>query len=279
MKFRGASSHAQCSECVKHKSLIADLAHHLCARRVQQDHYYRHLQGQFKDRVIYWRMRGLARARGLDIVFIQDGMDQSKFMVPRSSLLRAKVFESFNRPRLHVVGVIAHGRHVAFYVSEADLAKDSNTSCEILAHSLNELAKAGVDLASCNVTLQADNTSREIKNGILMRFVSSLVSDRVIGSGRLSFLRTGHSHEDVDQLFGRVASWVKLHVRSALTSADFVSALKEFCEHLDRPYEPKRMVVKLDQTRDWLLAQCQVPHLFFVVVSHRKFSVPKFVWL
>lgn len=250
MKFRGASSHAQCSECVKHKSLIADLAHHLCARRVQQDHYYRHLQGQFKDRVIYWRMRGLARARGLDIVFIQDGMDQSKFMVPRSSLLRAKVFESFNRPRLHVVGVIAHGRHVAFYVSEADLAKDSNTSCEILAHFLNELAKAGVDLASCNVTLQADNTSREIKNGILMRFVSSLVSDRVIGSGRLSFLRTGHSHEDVDQLFGRVASWVKLHVRSALTSTDFVSALKEFCEHLDRPYEPKRMVVKLDQTRD-----------------------------
>lgn len=253
MKFRSTSSHAQCNECVKHKALIAGLAHHLKARRIQQEMLYMHLQSQFRDRACYWRMRGLARARGLEILFIQDGMDQSKFMVPRGSLLRAKAFESMMRPRLHVAAVIAHGRHVAFYLSEADLAKDSNTSCEILAHSLQQLAVAGVDLSACRVTLQADNTSREVKNGHCMRYLSSLVSDGVIASGKLSFLRSGHSHEDVDQLFGRVACWIKSKLRSAQTSDDFVQCLKEFCQQLDRPYEPKRFVVKLDRTRDWCL--------------------------
>lgn len=265
MKFRSESSHAQCSECVKHKTLIAGLAHHLKARRVQQDLLYQHLHSQFRDRVCYWRQRGLARARALEIVLIQDGMDQGKFQVPRSHLMRAKAFESFNRPKLHVVGVIAHGRHIAFYVSEPDLAKDSNTSCEILARSLHELAQSGVDLSACRVTLQADNTSREIKNGILMRYMAALVSDSVIGSGRLSFLRTGHSHEDIDQLFGRVASWVKVKVRAALTSQDFVLGLKEFCQQLDRPHEPKRLVIKLDRTRDWLL----VSIIGWVLVSIR----------
>jgi intracellular sulfur oxidation DsrE/DsrF family protein len=189
----------------------------------------------------------------LEIVLIQDGMDQSKFQAPRSSLVRAKVFESFNRPRLHVAGVICHGRHVALYLSEPDVAKDSNTSCEILAHTLHELAQQGVDLSACKVTLQADNTSREVKDGILMRFVAALVSDQIISAGRLSFLRSGHSHEDIDQLFGSVSSYFKNHVRTALTSHDFVVALQEFCRQLDRPHEPRRFVVKLDRTRDWHL--------------------------
>ena len=253
MKFRGVSSHAQCTECVKHKAMIAGLAHHLRARRVQQQMLYDHLHSQCRDRVIYWHSRGQARARGLEIVLIQDGMDQSKFQAPRSSLVRAKVFESFNKPRLHMAGVICHGRHVALYLSEPDVAKDSNTSCEILAHTLHELAEQGVDLSACKVTLQADNTSREVKNGILMRFVAALVSDQIISAGRLSFLRSGHSHEDIDQLFGSVSSYFKNHVRTALTSHDFVIALQEFCRQLNRPHEPRRFVVKLDRTRDWHL--------------------------
>ena len=253
MKFRSLSSHAQCTECVKHKAMIAGLSHHLRARRVQQQMLYDHLQSQFRDRVCYWHSRGQARARGLEIVLIQDGMDQSKFQAPRSPLCRAKVFESFNRVRLHVCGLLCHGRHVALYVSEPDVAKDSNTSCEILAHTLKELAASGVDLSACRVTLQADNTSREVKNGILMRMMAGLVSDALISEGRLSFLRSGHSHEDIDQLFGSVSSYFKNHVKTALTSQDFVSALTAFCQQLERPHEPKRFVVKLDRTRDWIL--------------------------
>ena len=101
------------------------------------------------DRCCYWRARGVARSRGLEIVLIQDGMDQSKFTVPRSALMRAKLFESMNRPRLHLAAVICHGRFVAIYLSESDVAKDSNTSCEIFAHVLHELSRSGVDLSAC----------------------------------------------------------------------------------------------------------------------------------
>lgn len=44
---------------------------------------------------------------------------------------------------------------MALYLSEPDVAKDSNTSCEILAHTLHDLAQQGVDLSACKVTLQA----------------------------------------------------------------------------------------------------------------------------
>lgn len=113
MKFRSASSHAQCTECIKHKSMIAGLSHHLRARRVQQQMLYDHLQSQFRDRVCYWHLRGKSRARGLEICLIQDGMDQAKFQVPRHPMIRAKSLESFNRPKLHVAATICHGRHVA----------------------------------------------------------------------------------------------------------------------------------------------------------------------
>lgn len=80
------------------------------------------------------------------------------------------------------------------------------------------------------LTLQADNTCREVKNGIVMRLMAALVSDGVILSDRMSFLRSGHSHEDVDQLFGSASTWMKNRVRSALASEDFLIALSSFRE-------------------------------------------------
>lgn len=51
----------------------------------------------------YWQARGRSQLRGgAEIVFIQDGMDQAKFPVPRSGLLRAKRFDSMQRLKLHV---------------------------------------------------------------------------------------------------------------------------------------------------------------------------------
>ena len=140
---------AQCTECVKHKAMIAMLAH-LRARRVQQQMLYAHLQSQFRDRVVYWHSPGRAPCAGLGNCFDPRWKwTKASFQAPRSSIVRAKAFESFNRPRLHVAGVICHGRHVALYLSKPDVAKDSNTSCEILAHTLHELAEQGVDLSAC----------------------------------------------------------------------------------------------------------------------------------
>ena len=76
----------------------------------------------------------------------------------------------------------------------------------------------------------------------------------VIAGARMRHLRTGHSHEDVDQLFGVLAAYIARHGRSA-------NSPKEFCQHiqmwlatkLDRPHEPLRKCVLMDQCRDWIL--------------------------
>lgn len=263
MRFRKGSSHAVCSECIKHKMIIQGLGHHLLARKMQMSLLYSHLAGQFQDRCRYWKKRGLARARGLDIVIISDGMDQGKFSLPRHPTMKAKQFDSWNRPRLHVAAAIAHGWCLNFYVSEGNLCKDSNTSIEILASTLTDLKRAGCDLANARVTFQADNTCREVKNGFVMRWASTLVSDHLVKETCLSFLRTGHSHEDVDQIFGQAADWIRRRLPRAESSDDVVDSLNDFLRQLDRPHEPIRRCLKLDATRDWCLG-----FAFFAVFWH-----------
>ena len=253
MRFRGGSSHAECSECVKHKTLIQGLGHHILARKMQQSLWYQHLRDQFLDRSCYWRKRGQSRNRGLDLLIISDGMDQQKFTLPRHKTMKSKTFDGWNRPRLHVAAAIAHGWCLNFFVSEGNLCKDSNTSIEILAHTLSEVSRSGCDLAAATVTFQADNTCREVKNGIVMRWCSALVSDNRVKECALSFLRCGHSHEDVDQVFGRAADWIRRRLARAECSDDVVASLNDFLRQCDRPHEAQRKCIKLDGTRDWSL--------------------------
>ena len=118
MRFRKGSTHATCSECKKHKSLVQSLGHHLRARKMQQTLLYAHLQAQFADRCEYWRKRGESRCRGLQLVIITDDMDQGKFALPRHPVIKAKTFDSWSRPRLHVAATIAH---VKTYLPNIDM--------------------------------------------------------------------------------------------------------------------------------------------------------------
>ena len=253
MKFRQQSSHSQCSECVRRKAIIAGLSHHIAARQMQQSLMYNHLRDQFADRVAYWTARGASRSGGLEIVCIQDGMDQSKFMLPRTSFMRAKSFETFQHPKLHCAATLCHGHHLSMFLSEPDVPKDGNASCEQFMHSLNALANDGVDLSACSLVLQADNTSREVKNGIMMRLLAALTSDGLVARARLSHLRAGHSHEDIDQLFGQCAQYMKSKLRNAQSSSDVADCLRAFVNQCNRPFEKGRYVVKLDHCRDWQL--------------------------
>ena len=69
----------------------------------------------------------------------------------------------------------------------------------------------------------------------------------------LSSLRSGHSHEDVDQVFGRLASFLVKHGHSCQTPDDFVNVIQRFLNESSFPNEPmsNRYCVKIDQTRDW----------------------------
>ena len=251
MKFRAQSSHALCSVCVKHKMLIKDFGHHLKARAAQQQYYLDHLDAQFRDRCIYWRARASSRLRSSsEIVIIMDSMDQAKFGCPRSNVYRSKELNTLQRPRLHITLAIVHGYFLAISVSSPNLPKDSTTMCELLAHCLTLLQRQGVVLSKVSLTVQADNTPREYKNNPFLRFLAFLTSNQIVASASLKTLRTGHSHEDVDQVFGLLAKHLVHRVRSLATPSDFVRHIHDWMiNRLKRDYEKERYCFLLDQCR------------------------------
>ena len=76
----------------------------------------------------------------------------------------------------------------------------------------------------------------------------------VIGGARLRNLRSGHSHEDLDQIFGRLASYIARSARTAASPREFQQIIQTWLDtKLDRPHEPFRQCILMDQCRDWML--------------------------
>jgi hypothetical protein len=57
--------------------------------------------------------------------------------------------------------------------------------------------------------------------------------------------------EDIDQMFGDLAKWVRKTLHFAQTIAEFYNSLKLFLQRLRRPHEPHREVLVVDKVRDW----------------------------
>ena len=83
-------------------------------------------------------------------------------------------------------------------------------------------------------------------------------------------LRSGHSHEDIDQAFGSLALWLARKARHAATPDDFQTIIQDWARQLDRPHEKERVVVKLDQCRDWLLGCRSAQHLRAHTHTHTR---------
>jgi hypothetical protein len=202
LQFRATSSDAICSTCVRHKLLIKSFAGHMRARQAQVEHLANHLKSQYLDRLCYWDLRAQSRIRcTLEILIILDGMDQNKFLYPRSDLFRSKELATMNRLKAHITGAILHGRAIFFWVSPADVKKDANSCIECVAFCLNELSKE-LDLSKVVLNLQSDNTSREVKNNHMLRFLSALtVHGALVGRGLIA--SSLFSCVDVDALASR----------------------------------------------------------------------------
>ena len=234
--------------------MIRALNHHFAARREQQKHYWQHLKDQYADRLEYYRCRGLSRMRGSGVIcLIQDGMDQNKICIPRYAALRGKDFSSFQRPKLHLSLTLCHGYFTQFLISNPDTMKDSNSSIESLASAFDILkAHHHCDLRRSHIIIQSDNTAREIKNNPTLRFCAAQVGALNVKRITVQFLRSGHSHEDIDQVFGRLARHLS-RVRKIQTPDGIVEEVRRFSEKLNRHHEPGHYTYKMDAARDWYL--------------------------
>ena len=267
-------THTQCPTCVKHKLLIKSFVADSNARLRQRLLYDRHLKEQFSDRQMYWNLRASSRLITRTIVIIIDGIDQAKFAWPRSSFFDSHFFDKFNRPRLHIWGIIVHGYMSFLSLSHADAFKGGSTTVELIAFVLTQLHKLGVDLPRTLIHIQLDNTSSSNKNNTVLCFMAMLTSLKLIGSGTVAFLRVGHTHEDIDQWFSSLAKWVRSKLVYAETLNDFQDSFVQFFRKHPRPYAKQAQVLRFDNIRNWKsflgflgkrikgIAGPSAPHLF-----------------
>lgn len=267
-------THTQCPTCVKHKLLIKSLTADAHARLRQRMLYDRHLKEQFCDRQMYWQLRATSRLLTQTIVIIIDGIDQAKFAWPRSSFFESHMFDKFNRPRLHIWGVIVHGYWSFLSLSHADSFKGGSTTVELIAFVLTQLHKQGVDLAKTHIHIQLDNTSSSNKNNTVLSFLALLTGIGLIFSAAASFLRVGHTHEDIDQWFSSLARWVRSKLMYAETLSDFQESFVQFFKKHPRHHEKNAKVLRFDNIRNWKsylacmgkkikgIAGPSAPHLF-----------------
>lgn len=137
---------------------------------------------------------------------MQDAMDQAKFRMPRLRMRRSKLSERLYRPTQHILASWVHGFGLTFFVSQECMPKNSETSVEATSRVLNDVYRESSCKLPLTLHVQHDGTPREAKNQYYCRYLISLVVLRVFRQTCISFLRPGHSHEDLDQVFSQVGS-------------------------------------------------------------------------
>ena len=151
--------------------------------------------------------------------------------------------------------MIAHGHLIQTVLTPHCLSTNSARSTEIMSLGLTKISRERrVDLRQIRLFIQADNCAKEVKNGTTLRHFGYQVARRKLHSCQLCFLQSGHSHEDIDQLFSNLRSWLsqqpELH-----TPECFRSSLSEYYANpRHREHEKIRSVVIMDKFRDWNFA-------------------------
>lgn len=257
--IRPRSQHKKCSTCVRHKILLAKLSANEGAHRQQLMLYRQHLDRQYRDRMAYWSSRSLSRlgmqSDGRQTVVITiDSMDHSKYAYPRSLAMCSKDFSTFIKPTLTCTAALIHGFGVVIILAEPYVHQTSSWTCDVLAYCLNILAQVpDLDLSQCEVIAFGDNSSKELKNNSVCRLLAGLTNSFRIKRSELRTLESGHSHEDLDQVFSVLSAHLST-VQELHTPEDFRSSIQEWLEspHV-RPTEPRKYVRLINQVRSWIL--------------------------
>jgi len=170
------------------------------------------------ERSVYVRKRQLAQERpDLYMSLIIDGMSQDHCVLPycanintKSVLLKQKV-----------IGAKQHGFSRTFYRTFPHVASGSNITIEVLTREIEKrmehCKKKNTTMADC-LFLQIDggpeNTSKTF-----YAFCDQLVKNKVFKRIEVCRLPVGHTHEDIDALFGVL--WRSSRHKTLITPQDW----------------------------------------------------------
>jgi hypothetical protein len=125
---------------------------------------------------------------------------------------KSKTSSEAFKQKYHLLGAIVHGIGMWVFTMSHRFQADSNATIEVLQRLLKEIEQKnpGKRLPK-KLYVQMDNCVRENKNKYVLGYLSWLVQRRVFDEIQLSFLPVGHTHEDIDQMFSRIAIQLRTH--------------------------------------------------------------------
>jgi len=138
-----------------------------------------------------------------------------------------KDLDSSGTLKQSLTAVHFHGRDTYIYPYSKFVNGGSNWTIQCLLEALSsEASKEGHVNFPRTWFIQMDNCSGENKNKFVFAFLSTLVAKGYFDTIVVSFLPTGHTHEDVDQLFSILAA--RLRVNGIhLSREEFDALLKD----------------------------------------------------
>ena len=171
--------------------------------------YRAHLDEVKAERLYYYSNRMYARKFPKEFLsIIIDGADQSKHDLPHFRD-RSHCTSEAKRLKMHLYGALVHGVGAYAFTVPDHEHQGHNTTIQVLHEILAELRKQG-ELPRV-LKLQLDNTTKQNKGQFLYGYLALLVECGVFETVEVSFLPVGHTHEDIDQMFSRIAVYLRTH--------------------------------------------------------------------
>ena len=142
-----------------------------------------------------------------------DDMDQSKLQSPYFCQ-NTKDLSNLLKLSNHLTGCIVtngnlkNDREYMVFLNNDQFAQDSNKTISILFHILTSLQARFCSLPR-KLMLQTDNCGKDLKNQILLAFYYLLVERDIFEEVTVTSMPVGHTHNDVDWMFGIIAQKLK----------------------------------------------------------------------
>ena len=167
---------------------------------------------------IYWNIHVWPQRPESNVLcIIIDSMDKAKSAWPQYTFRKSKELDKYRHPRLVITCVIAHGYCTDFHLADDEtMFHGASTFCELLLITLERVRNICESRGQSfpeHLVVQSDNTTAQTKNAECVKILAVLVRKFKFHTLVLNFLRVGHTHEDVDQMFAVLLSLVLRRIK------------------------------------------------------------------
>ena len=218
LKLRTWMPFAKCDDCIKRRKQ-QEKEKDREALKIILEEQRRHIRFVKRERMSYHLRQHMAIRSDEYLSIIIDGADQKAHGIPHTCA-KSHLSDAAWKLKLHLLGAIVHGQGVYVYTCPANFAQGHNITIQVLFDVLEQVRQdKGVVKLPEVLLLQLDNTTKQNKGKYLMAFLALLVEAGTFRKILVSFLPVGHTHEDIDQFFSRIA--MALRRQDAHSRLDF----------------------------------------------------------